>query len=63
MYAFSLSLSHVTALVVCLLVPTWIELTSRLVQFKVDLILNGKLSPEECCSYGMCKGDVVVAMA
>ncbi len=32
-------------------------------QSKRDLILNGKLSPEECCSYGKCKGDVVVAMA
>ncbi|OAA65989.1 hypothetical protein SPI_02776 [Niveomyces insectorum RCEF 264] len=27
---------------------------------KIDLILNGKLSPEVCCSYGICKGDVVI---
>jgi len=28
-----------------------------------DLILQGKLPPEVCCSYGVCKGDVVTAMA
>ncbi|CCF47346.1 hypothetical protein CH063_15768 [Colletotrichum higginsianum] len=27
---------------------------------KRDDILNGKASPEICCSYGICKGDVVV---
>ncbi|OHW93184.1 hypothetical protein CSPAE12_08132 [Colletotrichum incanum] len=27
---------------------------------KRDDILNGKASPEVCCSYGICKGDVVV---
>jgi len=30
---------------------------------KVDAILKGEMSPEECCSYGRCKGDVVIAMA
>lgn len=29
---------------------------------KVDAILNGKLAPEECCSYGVCLGDVVISM-
>ncbi|OLN84379.1 hypothetical protein CCHL11_05945 [Colletotrichum chlorophyti] len=28
--------------------------------WKRDDILNGKASPEICCSYGICKGDVVV---
>ncbi|KAI3532748.1 hypothetical protein CaCOL14_008949 [Colletotrichum acutatum] len=28
--------------------------------WKRDDILNGKASPEICCSYGVCKGDVVV---
>ncbi|KAK1968199.1 hypothetical protein LZ32DRAFT_661170 [Colletotrichum eremochloae] len=27
---------------------------------KRDDILNGKANPEICCSYGICKGDVVV---
>ncbi|POS78812.1 hypothetical protein DHEL01_v202801 [Diaporthe helianthi] len=27
---------------------------------KRDQILMGKLEPEACCSYGICKGDVVV---
>ncbi|KAL1903466.1 hypothetical protein Sste5346_000093 [Sporothrix stenoceras] len=27
---------------------------------KIDLILNGKLSPDACCSYGICKGDILV---
>jgi hypothetical protein len=31
-------------------------------QLKVDLILNGELPAEVCCSYGICKGDVVIAM-
>ncbi|KAM0287973.1 hypothetical protein ACHAQH_000040 [Verticillium albo-atrum] len=26
-----------------------------------DLILSGRAQPEICCSYGICKGDVVVA--
>ncbi|KIH91640.1 hypothetical protein SPBR_02144 [Sporothrix brasiliensis 5110] len=26
---------------------------------KIDLILNGKLSPDACCSYGICKGDIL----
>lgn len=29
-------------------------------QSKRDQILMGKLEPEACCSYGICKGDVVV---
>jgi len=29
---------------------------------KVDLILNGKMDPAECCSYGRCKGDVVISV-
>ncbi|KAL8409113.1 hypothetical protein RB594_007528 [Gaeumannomyces avenae] len=29
---------------------------------KRDAILRGALKPEACCSYGRCKGDVVVAM-
>ncbi|CAK7246413.1 MAG: hypothetical protein STHCBS139747_008044 [Sporothrix thermara] len=28
---------------------------------KIDLILNGKLSPDACCSYGICKGDILVS--
>ncbi|KAH6634252.1 hypothetical protein B0J18DRAFT_461440 [Chaetomium sp. MPI-SDFR-AT-0129] len=31
-------------------------------QYKRDLILKGELSPEACCSYGRCLGDVVIAM-
>ncbi|KUI60500.1 hypothetical protein VP1G_11224 [Cytospora mali] len=27
---------------------------------KRDQILMGTLEPEACCSYGICKGDVVV---
>ncbi|KAG8163459.1 hypothetical protein KVR01_006756 [Diaporthe batatas] len=27
---------------------------------KRDQILMGTLAPEACCSYGICKGDVVV---
>ncbi|SPO02329.1 uncharacterized protein DNG_05002 [Cephalotrichum gorgonifer] len=27
-----------------------------------DLILSGKLSPEACCPYGVCRGEVVVRM-
>ncbi|KAK7430293.1 hypothetical protein QQZ08_003269 [Neonectria magnoliae] len=29
---------------------------------KVDAILKGEMDPSECCSYGVCKGDVVVAV-
>ncbi|EJP70707.1 hypothetical protein ACQRIT_003469 [Beauveria bassiana] len=29
---------------------------------KVDAILNGKLDPSACCSYGICKGDVVISV-
>jgi hypothetical protein len=29
---------------------------------KVDAILNGQMDPSECCSYGWCRGDVVVAV-
>ncbi|KAI6088143.1 hypothetical protein F4821DRAFT_95978 [Hypoxylon rubiginosum] len=29
---------------------------------KRDLILNGAMPAEECCSYGVCKNTVVVAM-
>lgn len=31
-------------------------------QWKVDAILKGDMAPEECCSYGVCKGGVVVAV-
>lgn len=31
-------------------------------QFKVDLILKGEMDPSECCSYGHCKGDVVISV-
>ncbi|POR38017.1 Uncharacterized protein TPAR_01750, partial [Tolypocladium paradoxum] len=29
---------------------------------KVDAILKGEMDPSECCSYGICKGDVVVSV-
>jgi len=29
---------------------------------KVDAILKGLMDPSECCSYGVCKGDVVVSV-
>ncbi|KAL7791334.1 hypothetical protein V8C37DRAFT_159909 [Trichoderma ceciliae] len=29
---------------------------------KVDAILRGDMDPAECCSYGKCKGDVVVSV-
>ncbi|OTA99398.1 hypothetical protein M426DRAFT_16478 [Hypoxylon sp. CI-4A] len=29
---------------------------------KRDLILSGAMAAEECCSYGVCKNTVVVAM-
>ncbi|KAH8129842.1 hypothetical protein FP744_10006922 [Trichoderma asperellum] len=29
---------------------------------KVDAILRGDMDPSECCSYGNCKGDVVVSV-
>ncbi|KAH7156308.1 hypothetical protein EDB81DRAFT_647158 [Dactylonectria macrodidyma] len=29
---------------------------------KVDAILMGDMDPSECCSYGVCKGDVVVSV-
>ncbi|KAH6900299.1 hypothetical protein B0T10DRAFT_554834 [Thelonectria olida] len=29
---------------------------------KVDAILKGEMDPSECCSYGTCKGDVVVSV-
>ncbi|KAI0882149.1 uncharacterized protein GGS22DRAFT_48391 [Annulohypoxylon maeteangense] len=29
---------------------------------KRDLILRGTMAAEECCSYGVCKNTVVVAM-
>ncbi|KAG9255971.1 uncharacterized protein F5Z01DRAFT_672613 [Emericellopsis atlantica] len=29
---------------------------------KVDAILRGDLGPEACCSYGKCKGGVVVSV-
>lgn len=31
-------------------------------QAKVDAILRGDMDPAECCSYGSCKGDVVVSV-
>jgi len=31
-------------------------------EWKVDAILKGDMAPEECCSYGVCKGGVVVAV-
>jgi hypothetical protein len=37
-------------------------LTAIFHQAKIDAILNGKLDPSECCSYGKCKGDVVVSV-
>ncbi|KAG6008781.1 hypothetical protein E4U21_003980 [Claviceps maximensis] len=30
--------------------------------FKVDAILKGVMDPSVCCSYGKCKGDVVVSV-
>ncbi|ATY59175.1 hypothetical protein A9K55_002765 [Cordyceps militaris] len=30
--------------------------------YKVDAILNGQLDPSACCSYGTCKGDVVISV-
>ncbi|KAI1739239.1 hypothetical protein F4680DRAFT_151500 [Xylaria scruposa] len=30
---------------------------------KVDAIIANRLAPEECCSYGVCLNDVVVAMS
>ncbi|KAF7548279.1 hypothetical protein G7046_g8735 [Stylonectria norvegica] len=30
--------------------------------FKVDAILNGQMDASECCSYGRCKGDVVISV-
>ncbi|TRX96451.1 hypothetical protein FHL15_002723 [Xylaria flabelliformis] len=30
---------------------------------KVDEIIANRLAPEECCSYGVCLNDVVVAMS
>ncbi|KAM0564574.1 hypothetical protein ACHAPJ_000788 [Fusarium lateritium] len=29
---------------------------------KVDAILKGDMDASECCSYGRCKGDVVVSV-
>ncbi|CAM1504339.1 Fc.00g019300.m01.CDS01 [Cosmosporella sp. VM-42] len=29
---------------------------------KVDAILKGEMDPSECCSYGRCKGDVVISV-
>ncbi|QPG96079.1 hypothetical protein C2857_003097 [Epichloe festucae Fl1] len=29
---------------------------------KIDAILNGHLDPSACCSYGKCKGDVVISV-
>ncbi|KAJ6442920.1 serine/threonine protein kinase (Kin4) [Purpureocillium lavendulum] len=29
---------------------------------KVDAILKGEMDPSECCSYGKCKGRVVVSV-
>ncbi|OAA46914.1 hypothetical protein NOR_02550 [Metarhizium rileyi] len=29
---------------------------------KVDAILIGRMDPAECCSYGKCKGDVVISV-
>ncbi|KAJ4311925.1 hypothetical protein N0V84_010202 [Fusarium piperis] len=29
---------------------------------KVDAILKGDMDASECCSYGVCKGDVVVSV-
>ncbi|EFZ03656.1 hypothetical protein X797_004854 [Metarhizium robertsii] len=29
---------------------------------KIDAILIGRMKPEECCSYGICKGDVVISV-
>lgn len=34
----------------------------RPLKIKVDAILKGEMDPSECCSYGTCKGDVVVSV-
>lgn len=31
-------------------------------QATIDLILNGKLSPDVCCNYGICKGDILTRL-
>ncbi|CAG7557203.1 unnamed protein product, partial [Fusarium equiseti] len=31
-------------------------------QSKIDAILKGEMDASECCSYGKCKGDVVVSV-
>lgn len=31
-------------------------------QAKVDAILKGEMDPSVCCSYGICKGDVVISV-
>ncbi|KAG4286769.1 hypothetical protein FPRO04_00312 [Fusarium proliferatum] len=31
-------------------------------QSKVDAILKGDMDASECCSYGKCKGDVVISV-
>lgn len=31
-------------------------------QAKVDAILKGEMDPSACCSYGTCRGDVVISV-
>ncbi|CEI64551.1 hypothetical protein FVEN_g13072 [Fusarium venenatum] len=31
-------------------------------QSKIDAILSGEMDASECCSYGKCKGDVVISV-
>jgi len=50
----------VTAVVVAALVSLVRGTPLPCPEAKVDLILNGKLNPDVCCSYGICKSDVVI---
>lgn len=38
------------------------RILTQIAQAKVDAILKGEMDPSECCSYGKCKGDVVVSV-
>jgi hypothetical protein len=38
------------------------RILTHVAQAKVDAILKGEMDPSECCSYGKCKGDVVVSV-
>ncbi|KAH7374980.1 hypothetical protein B0T11DRAFT_269481 [Plectosphaerella cucumerina] len=42
------------------LTSEWWEVADE-AQTQRDLILSGQASPETCCSYGTCKGDVNVS--